>query len=381
MALRERTIVEQRMSAIELLASGVSVREIAARLGVSRQAVYDWKERYRLDGAKGLNDRSRRPHHSPSRTAEWIERRLIEERNKWGFGSKKILRRLQDAEPEVSWPPRSTVDAVFKRSGLVRERRRSRRLFAPVAAHRTYVAEVPGQVMTVDFKGHFRLGNGQYCYPLTIADPVSRYLLACDGFARISLEQTWASFARVFREYGLPRVMHSDNGVPFGTAGKGRFSTLGVRLMKYGIQPVYSRPGHPEDNGAHERMHRTLKEHTAVQPERTIEEQQVRFEMFRRMFNEERPHEGLGFDRPARRHRSSPTSFPLIEPVIEYEPHFESRIVTQHGVVSWKGQQIFLSQAFARERVGFEPIDYSTWRVHYGSFVIGSFDERTTRFI
>jgi putative transposase len=243
-----------------------------------------------------------------------------------------------------------------------------------------YEGEAAGEVMTVDFKGQFRLTNGQYCYPLTIADPVSRYLLACDAFARISLEQTWASLTRVFAEYGLPRVLHSDNGVPFGASCNGRFSTIGVRLMKYGVQPVYSRPGHPEDNGTHERMHRTLKEHTALPPEHTLEQQQARFETFRRMFNEQRPHEALGFDRPANRHRPSPRPFPAIEPVLDYEPHFETRMVNKDGFIRWKGDPIFVSQAFARERIGFEPIDYSTWRVHFGSFAIGSIDDRIKKF-
>ena len=381
MALRERTIMEQRVSAMEWLKKRTGVAEIAERLGVSRQAIYDWKERYEAEGAMGLEDRSRRPHHSPHRTAESIEKRLIEERERWGFGSKKILRRLQDAEPEVAWPPRSTVDAVFKRAGLVKERRSGKRPFAPVEAHRTYETDTAGEVMTADFKGQFRLRNGQYCYPLTVADPVSRYLLACDAFDRISTEQTWGSLRRVFREYGLPRLLHSDNGMPFGSSGKGRFSTIGVRLMKYGVQPVYSRPGHPEDNGAHERMHRTLKESSAVLPEHTMAGQQVRFDAFRRMFNEDRPHEGLDLDRPAARHRSSPKPFPETEPVFVYEPHYETRVVDGNGTINWWGQQIFVSETFARERLALEPVDYTRWRVHYGSFVIGSLDTSINKFI
>ena len=159
MALREKTIVEQRLSAIELLALGMSVRDVAERMGVSRQAVYDWQKRHAEQGAEGLKDRSRRPHHSPHRTAERIEQRLIEERNKWRFGSKKILRRLQDAEPEIAWPPRSTVDAIFKRAGLVEQRRKVPRPFAPAATERAAVAEAAGQKMTIDFKGQFRLGT------------------------------------------------------------------------------------------------------------------------------------------------------------------------------------------------------------------------------
>jgi putative transposase len=380
MALKEKTIVEQRLSAMELLKAGESVARIAERYEVSRQTVYDWKKRYQTEGAAGLKDHSRRPHRSPSRTEESLERRLIEERQQWGFGSKKILRRLQEDYPEVEWPPRSTVDAIFKRAGLVQSQRTPRRPFAPIDALRPEVPTVPGEVMTVDFKGQFRLRNGQYCYPLTMADPVSRYLLACDAFAAISHEQTWATFTRVFREHGMPKRLHSDNGIPFGTSGHGRFSTISARLMKYGIQPVYSRAGHPEDNGVHERMHRTLKQHTAISPEKTLEEQQVRFDQFRTMFNEERPHEALGLDRPARRHRPSLVPFPAVEPVLVYPPHFETLLVDSQGRVKWRSDRFPLSMAFAGELVAFEPLDSFLWRVHYAGFSIGQFDERVLSF-
>lgn len=373
--------MDQRQEAVDLLTAGVGVTEVAERLGVSRQAVYNWKERHRQDPETGLHDRSRRPHTSPTRTAETIEQRLIAERKQWEFGSKKILRRLQDQEPDVTWPPRSTIDAIFKRAGLVESRKKIRRRFAPVAARRTYENDAPGVVMTADYKGQFRLRNGRYCYPLLVADPVSRYLLACDAFTRISLEQTWATFVRVFREYGLPNIVHTDNGTPFGTSGQGRFSTISVRLMKYGIQPVYNRPGHPQDNGRHERLNRTLLERTAINPAYDMAGQQALFDQFRRTFNHERPHESLGFDRPANRHRPSPRTFPSQVPVIEYEPHFETRLVDSRGRIKWNGERLHISDGFADERLGFERITETTWRVHYGSFVIGLFDDAHKRFV
>jgi transposase InsO family protein len=375
MALRTRTIVDQRFAAVKLVESGVAVSEVAELSGVSRQAVYNWIEQYRADPQAGLNDRSRRPHHSPTRTDEAIEQRIIAERKRWQFGSKKILRRLQDEYPDMAWPPRSTIDAILKRAGLVRERKTVRRRFAPAAAPRTYDTSAAGEVMTADYKGHFRLRNGRYCYPLVVADPVSRYLFACDAYTSISLEQTWATFVRVFREHGMPNLLHTDNGTPFGTSGQGRFSTISVRLMKYGIQPVYNRPGHPQDNGRHERLNKTLLERTAIDPARDNAGQQVLFDEFRRMFNEERPHESLGQDRPASRYRRSPRPFPRREPVIEYASHFETKIVNSRGRIRWQGERLHFSDAFVGEPVGFERVDYSTWRVHYGSFVIGSFSD------
>lgn len=374
-------MAEQRREAIELIAAGIGVREVAERVGVSRQAIYDWQQRHREDPVAGLNDRSRRPHTSPSRTPSALVERVIEERKRWGFGSKKILRRLQDQEPDIAWPPRSTIDAIFKREGLVRPHKAVRRRFAPAAARHTYEATAPGQVMTADYKGQFRLRNGRYCYPLLIADPVSRYLLACDAFTAISLEQTWASLVRVFREHGMPDMLHTDNGIPFGTSGHGRFSTISVRLMKYAIRPVYSRPGHPEDNGRHERLNKTLMEETTLDPARNNAGQQVVFDTFRSMYNEERPHESLGQDRPASRHRRSPRPFPSRVPVLEYEPHFETQLIDGRGRMNWRGKRVHFSDAFANERIAFERIDYSTWRVHYGSFVIGTYSDADKRFI
>ena len=373
--------MDQRVAAVQLVEAGVAVSEVAERSGVSRQAVYNWLEKYRADPEAGLNDRSRKPHTLPTRTAEAIERRILEERKRWGFGSKKILRRLQDEHPEVEWPPRSTIDAIFKRAGLVRGRRRVRRRFAPAAARHTYEACSAGEVMTADYEGQFRLRNGSYCYPLLVADPVSRYLLACDAYTGISLEETWATFVRVFREHGLPNLLHTDNGTPFGTSGHGRFSTISVRLMKYGVQPVYSRPGHPSDNGRHERLNRTLLESTVINPAYNHAGQQALFDDFRRVFNEERPHESLGQDRPASRHGSSPRSFPEREPIIEYEPHFETRIVGRKGDIHWLGERFHFSDAFAGERIGFERIDSSMWRVHYGSFVIGHLSSAEKRLL
>jgi transposase InsO family protein len=373
--------VEQRLSAMELVGAGVGVGEIAERLGVSRQAIYDWKARYREDPEAGLNDRSRRPHSSPTRTAEAIEQRVIEERKRWGFGSKKILRRLQDQDPDVVWPPRSTIDAIFKRAGLAAARRPGRRRFAGVEARRSYQTTAAGEVMTADYKGQFRLRNGRYCYPLLVADPVSRYLFACDAYTGICLEQTWTTLVRVFREYGMPSMLHTDNGMPFGTSGQGRYSTISVRLMKYGIQPVYSRPGHPEDNGRHERLNKTLLESTVIHPARDNRGQQALFDDFRQMFNHERPHESLGMDRPASRHRPSPRPFPKRVPVVAYEPHFQTQTVDSRGRISWQGQRVYFSDAFANEQIAFERIDYTTWRVHYASFVIGQFTSADKRLV
>lgn len=380
MALQNRTIVDQRRAAVELVKEQVSVTEVARRFGVSRQAVYDWVARVAESGESGLEDRSRRPHHSPTRTPEAIEQRLLAERKKWRFGAKKILRRLQDEDPGTAWPPRSTVDAIFRRAGLVESHRRPQRRFAPIAAPRPLLASQPGEVMTADYKGQLRLRNGRLCYPLTIADPVSRYLYACQAFSGTGFEHTWEALTRVFREFGMPKILHTDNGIPFGTSGHGRFSSLSVKLMKHGIQPVYNRPGNPQDNGRHERMHKTLLERLPFEAARDFAEQQIAFDGFRYEFNHERPHEALDQDRPAKRHRNPAASFPEVEPTPVYEAHFETERVDARGRIRWCGKQIFFSEAFANQTIAFEATDYTKWRVHFATFVIGTFDSTKALF-
>lgn len=375
MALQNRTIVDQRVEAVKRVAAGESVVSVAERFGVTRQSVHGWINRFEADGEAGLVDRSRRPHSSPRKTPDELEQALVAEREKWGFGAKKILRRCQDTDPGAAWPRRSTVDAIFKRNGLVEARRKVKRRLAPVEAVRAIAATVPGEVYTIDVKGQVRMGNGRLCYPITIADPVSRYLLACDAYESITFANAWASLVRVFREWGLPDRLHSDNGVPFGTSGHGRFSMISVRAMKYAVLPTYNRPGHPQDNGGHERMHKTLLEGAMIPPGLDLENQQRKFDEFRYIFNHERPHEGVDLDRPAQRHRRSRRSYPASEPKLTYEPRFEQRLVDARGRINWRGRQVFFSEAFANETIALEPISYTAWRVHYASFVIGTMQD------
>lgn len=375
MPLREKTIVEQRQEAVELVLKGVEIAQVARWYGVSRPTVYAWLERERT-GA-GMADRSRAPHHSPQRTACWVEQRLIEERRRWGFGSKKILKRLSEEEPQVEWPKRSTIDTIFKRAGLVEQRYRRR--MARRRSSKRYVATEAGELMTVDFKGQFRLGNGRYCYPLTMADQISRYVISCEAMWSTELEPTWRVMERCLREHGLPRAMQSDNGTPFGAGAGRKYSTISVRLMKLGVEPVFGRPGKPQDNAVHERMHRTLKEQTAIPPARTHTEQQGKFDRFRKMYNEERPHEGIGMERPGRLYRGGVRDYPAKPPQVEYDIGLETRRVSDRGEFRWRGQAWFLSRAFAGQRIAFEPIAYGVWNIYFGEFLVAVLDEDQRR--
>jgi transposase InsO family protein len=240
---------------------------------------------------------------------------------------------------------------------------------------RRYDAVQPGELMTADFKGQFRMGNGRYCYPLTLVDSVSRYLLACEGLTSTRFADAWPVIERVFREHGLPAAMQSDNGPPFGPI-HGRYSRMSIELMKLDIQPVFSRPARPSDNGRHERMHRDLKERTTRPASWSLRQQQWQFDAFRQMYNEERPHEGINMMRPSRLYRrAKPRPFPRRRASPQYPPNFEVRRVAKTGLFKWKNRDIFLSHAFAGEQIGLQQTDHDIWTIHFHRFAIGKLDE------
>jgi len=380
MPLQARTIVDLRVEAVELVEGGLSISEVARRYGVSRPTVYEWLRRYAAEGRDGLLERSRAPRHSPHKTDEYVVQRLIEERRKWGLGSKATLQRLIDEEPDVAWPARSTVDDIFRRADLVApRRRRERKRVSPFM--RPYVASEPGELLTIDFKGQFRLKNAQLCYPLTMVDSVSRYVLACQALRSTEEAPAWRVVDRIFRQWGLPLAVQSDNGVPFGASGSGRLSTFSVRLMKLDVLPVFSRPGKPQDNGAHERMHRTLKAWATIPPSPNERHQQRRFEKFRWFYNEERPHEGISMCRPSWLWHGCPRTYPSNPPKIEYEPWFEVRKVAHSGMLKWRTGEIFISHALSNEWIGIEPADADRCNLYFSRFFLGQIDERLNRLI
>lgn len=374
MPVRETTKMDIKEEIALLALSGkMTVTEIAERFDVSRPTVREYRKRYRENGRSGLVERSRAPKTCPHKTPAEIEELIIAERIRWGFGSKKIIRRLRDQNPDIRLPSRSAVDAMLKRHDLVTPRRTRKRGKTPFA--RTYQAMEPGDLTTIDFKGEFLLGNGKYCYPLTIMDYSSRFLLDCRGLGSTALSGVWETLCRVFREHGLPKALMSDNGVPFAAPNHARLSTMSVRLMQLGIQPVFTRPGHPQDNGAHERMHLDLKRSTTRPPEANMHNQQERFDRFRQIFNEERPHEALELDRPAHRHRRSPRSMPRKIPHTDYPLHFAKRLVSSSGTFKWRNETIFIGQPLAGQYIGLEPVDEKYLNIYYYDFLIGKLDE------
>ena len=379
MPLEERTVVDIReemvLAALERYAT---ISEVAEQFGVSRPTVRLWRDRYRAEGRAGLADRSHAAQSCPHRTAEEVEELIVKARQRWGWGSKKLLERLGEEHPKVEFPPRSTVDAILSRRGLVAVQKERRRCSGPRAVVARYQAAEPSELTTIDYKGQFRLRDGRYCYPLTMMDSVSRYLLACEALPTTDFAHAWPVIERVFREHGLPKAMQSDNGPPFGTAN-GPFSAMSVRLMALGIQPVFSRPGKPQDNARHERMHRDLKAYIIGHRAHNEREQQRFFDQFRRIYNVERPHEGIGQDRPARRFRPSPRPYPRKPRQPQYEAHWEKRKVMINGVLRWHSTDVFLSETFGGHTVALEPVDVGVWRVRFYEFTVGTFDERSRK--
>jgi transposase InsO family protein len=352
-----------------------SVSELCRQYSVSRKTAYKWLKRYREKGAEGLGDRSRAPHHHPNQVAGEIEERVLElrsERPSWG--PKKLWAWLEEHEPEKRWPAPSTMGEILKRHGMTRKQKKRRR--AVPSAGPLSPAEGANAVWCADYKGWFVCGNGQRCYPLTISDGYSRYLLGCQALPRSETRSARRIFTAAFRNYGLPTVIRTDNGAPFATVGPTGLSRLSVWWIRLGIQPERIQPGRPQQNGQHERMHRTLKAETAQPPQYNLRAQQKLFDRFREEFNEQRPHEALDLVPPAHYYEPSPRNYPERLPELSYPAEFQTRMVDHRGAIRWDYARVFLGRGLAGEPVGLEPIGDGRWRVWYSFFEVGEFDER-----
>lgn len=366
---------------LDALEPGFTMSGLCEQYGISRKTGYKWLARYRAGGRPGCADQPRAPKRHPNATPEKIEARIVRFRKKHpSWGPITIHRVLTRDYPHVTWPRPATIADILKRNELVRKRRK-RKPKAPWQTSRTR-AEQPNQVWTADFKGQFRLGNGRLCYPLTIADAHSRYLLVCKGLRSTSLQPVRQVFEAAFREYGLPEVIHTDNGVPFCAPGALLgLSSLSVWFLKLGIRLQRSRPGHPQDNGAHERMHRTLKAEAARPARRTEAAQQRALNAFRKTYNEKRPHHALQLDTPAEHYVKSSRRLPrdLEDPV--YPAHFQVRYVTRIGVFWWHSKMIFLTNALRNQAIGLECVADGEWLVFFGDVLLGTFLEKEGRVV
>jgi transposase InsO family protein len=282
---------------------------------------------------------------------------------------------LRADRPGMAWPAKSTACALLKKEGLIRTPRRRDRPHAPASALAPITAA--NTTWTTDFKGEFRTGDGRYCYPLTLRDGFSRYVLRCDALLAKSEAVVRPRFEQAFQEFGLPQRIRSDNGGPFAATGLTRLSRLSVWWIRLGIYPERIALGHPEQNGSHEQFHRVLKAETVRPPAANALAQQRRFGQFMTEYNHVRPHEALADRPPASCYTASSRRYPRRLPAVEYAGHLDVRRVTACGQVWWRGRPLYLAEALAGEHVGFEEVADGIWRVHFSFVRLAQVDART----
>jgi transposase InsO family protein len=349
--------------------------ELCARYGISRKTGYKWLARFEEAGRLGLQDRSRAPHDCPHRIADEMAEVICDARRQHPhWGPEKLLAWLAPRRPELDLPAISTAGDLLARRGLVHKRRRRRHYQHPGVV--PIATREPNDLWTADFKGHFRTRDGVYGYPITVADQHTRYLLACHGLPSTKGHGVRPVFDRLFRQYGLPRAIRTDNGVPFATTGLHGLSQLNVWWLRLGIQHQRIRPASPQENGAHERMHKTLKREAIRPPRANLGSQQRAFTAFRHLYNEERPHEFLKGRTPASAYRASPRPYTGALPPIEYPGHVLVKRITSAGTFRFKRRLLFLSHALEPHPVGLEEVDDGIWSIHVCGVLLGRFDER-----
>jgi putative transposase len=378
MPWQESSVMDERISFIMAWRKGEeNTAELCRQYGLSRKTAYKWIGRYERLGFDGLKDASRAPHCPGHAVSEATARHVLAVRERHPtWGPKKIRAWLESNHASRRWPAESTIGELLDRAGLVKHRRRRRW----VAAAGSPLAPIAGAnaVWGIDFKGWFRTGDGRRCEPLSLSDLASRYVLRVQAMPGIDGRRVWRVVDAAFREFGLPQYMRSDRGSPFGGTGPGGLSALAVKLIKAGVLPEYIAPGRPQQNGRQERLHRTLKAETANPPAATLRQQQRRFDVFCRLFNEERPHEALGQTPPAAHYTASPRRYSgrLREP--EYASAWQVRRVHGKGEIKWHGEPLYVSEALVGEPIGLEPIGEGQWLLHYGPVALGTLNQRGT---
>jgi transposase InsO family protein len=365
--------MEERLRFVARLLDGDRMSDVCREFGISRKTGYKIYNRYKDEGVYALTDRSRRPVRYANQLPEPVERLIVQfKREKPHWGARKIRELLvRKLAGDVRVPARSTVHAVLDRHGLVRRarRRRNRAEGTPLSQ-----AIRPNDLWCADFKGEFRLGNRQYCYPLTVTDQASRFLLLCEALESTREAPVFDAFQRLFAERGLPTAIRSDNGLPFASPnGLYNLSKLSVWWLRLGIAIERIKPGRPQQNGRHERMHLTLKQETTRPPGRNSLQQQARFDAFIREFNEERPHEALGMRCPAEHYAPSPTPYAGL-PELEYPFHDRDILVTACGRICMHRKKINISTVLAGQRLGIKEVDDGIWLVSFINYDLGYID-------
>jgi transposase InsO family protein len=373
MPWRECSVTEERLRFVARLLEGEGMSEVCREFGISRKTGYKIFNRYKDQGLDALADRSRRPVRYANQLPDQVERLIVDlKRDKPHWGARKIRELLlRQLAGDVRLPAKSTVHAVLDRHGLVKRarERRNRPQGTPLSA-----GAAANALWCADFKGEFKLGNGRYCYPLTVSDHASRYLLLCEAFESTREAPVIEAFQRLFRDRGLPVAIRSDNGLPFASPnGLYNLSRLSVWWLRLGIAIERIKPGHPQQNGRHERMHLTLKNEATRPPGLNGLQQQAKFDAFVHQFNAERPHQALAMRCPAEFYTASPRPYDGL-PQLEYPWHDRDILVTACGRICMHRKKINISTVLAGQKLGIKEVDDGIWLVSFMHYDLGYID-------
>lgn len=376
MPWNETHIMDQKVQMIsDHLTGNYCPTELSRIYGVSRKTIYKWINRYAQDPQRGLADRCRAPYTRPHAVPEPVKQTIIKTKLKYPhFGPKKVMLYLRRQFADQYWPADSTAGVILASAGLVRRRRRKARV-APNALPFAS-CNAPNSVWSADYKGDFKLGDRSRCYPLTVSDNYSRYLLACQGLPNTCYEHARAVFERLFYQYGLPQAIRIDNGAPFASTAFGGLSRLSAWWVRLGIRPERIEKGNPNQNGRHERMHRSLKD-GAINPSRfSIKAQQIAFDQYRDEYNNIRAHESLKNQVPDDVYRPSNRPMPGKLVDIVYPADFKVRKVRHKGDIKWQGQKFYLSQILAKQPIGLKQTSENRWSIYYSFYLLGYWNQR-----
>lgn len=374
MPWKESSVVGIRLEFVSRILEGERMSELCREYGISRKTGYKFLERYRSGGQQGLINQSRVPLRIARKTTNEIEKLIVDLRLKRPtWGAQKLRWFLIRKNPGLKFPVPSTITEILHRNNLIQQRVRRDYTYQATGLEN---ATSPNDVWATDFKGQFRLGNNRYCYPLTVSDLASRYFIACESLENTKTTAVMDCFERIFSDYGMPRIIRSDNGSPFASSGFMNLSQLSIWWIKLGITPQRITPGHPEQNGSHERKHLTLKQETTRPPGKNHLQQQERFDEFLRIFNEERPHEALNMKTPDEVYKKSKIKYPTYQ-ALEYPDCDETRCVYKDGKIRFTPKKTcFISRVFAGEEVGLRQITECLWLVKFSHLNLGYIDTK-----
>ncbi|PIT99452.1 MAG: integrase [Bdellovibrionales bacterium CG10_big_fil_rev_8_21_14_0_10_45_34] len=378
MPWKERSVMDERVKFVARLLDGESMTSLCREFGISRKTGYKIVERYQDIGTGAFTDRSRRPIRLANQLPLQVEKFILNMKKEYpSWGARKIREKLIRKFPDVRTPAKSTIHAALDRNGLVIPRGRIRRRAEGTVLSQ---ASYPNELWCADYKGEFMLGSKEYCYPLTITDQASRYLLRCEGLSTTKEIYAFTVFEKTFKEYGLPKSIRTDNGVPFASANSlFNLSKLSVWWLRLGIQIERIQPGCPQQNGRHERMHLTLKKEATKPAGQNFLQQQAKFDDFLEEFNTDRPHEALGMKYPSEIYTRSDRSYQGLQP-IEYPLHDREIEVTSCGRICIGKMKINLSKVFMGQKLGLKEVGDGTWLVTFMDYDLGYFDTDSCRF-